>query len=344
MKAIVTGGAGFIGSNFLQMACRTYPEDSWICLDALTYAGTTASLASLANCRNFRFVKGDITDRAFVHELFASEAPDVVIHFAAETHVDRSLIDPFVFERTNVGGTITLLEEARIAGVQRFHQISTDEVYGDLPLERPDLFFTESSPLRPSSPYSASKASADLFVHAYGRSHGLPVTISRCSNNFGPWSFPEKLIPLTAIRALSNKSIPIYGTGLNTRDWLFVSDHCRAIDCIVRHGTPGEIYNVCSGRDRSNLEVVGEILDLLHKPRSLITLVADRPGHDKRYAMSAEKLSKTLGWEPQVPFEEGLRATLRWYVQNRAWWEPLLKGEFREYFASHYSDSEGFDL
>ncbi len=316
MNILVTGGAGFIGSNFLFYFLREHPEDRVICLDKLTYAGQESYLEPLRSNSNLRVVKGDICDQATVEELFAQERPDLVVNFAAETHVDRSIEDPDVFLETNLMGTEVLMDACRTHGNIRFHQVSTDEVYGDLPFDRPDLKFTEESSLNPSSPYSASKASADLLVLAYHRTYNLPVTISRCSNNYGPYQYPEKLIPLTIRKALNDESIPVYGTGENIRDWLFVEDHCKAIDMILQKGKIGEIYNIGGQCERTNLNVVREILRELGKPESLITFVPDRKGHDLRYAMDISKIRDELGWEPETKFTDGLKKTIQWYKGN----------------------------
>lgn len=321
MKLLITGGAGFIGGNFIRYIMKRYPEDRVVNLDLLTYAGNTESLKWTADQPNYSFVRGDIADREFVFRLFEQERFDAVVNFAAETHVDRSISDPAVFVQTNVVGTTTLLDAAKVFGVKRYHQVSTDEVYGDLPLDRSDLFFTERMPLRPSSPYSSSKASADLFALAYHRTFGLSVTVSRCSNNYGPWQFPEKLIPLTISRALADAEIPVYGDGKNVRDWLHAADHCTAIDQILRRGRDGEVYNVGGHNARSNLEVIRMILRILNKPERLIRFVADRPGHDRRYAIDASKLESELGWSARYDFEEGLRQTVRWYLDHPAWRE-----------------------
>jgi len=316
MTILVTGGAGFIGSNFLFYFLREHPEDRVICLDKLTYAGQESYLEPLRSNINFRLVKGDICDREAVEELFTQEKPDLVVNFAAETHVDRSIEDPDVFLETNLMGTEVLMDACRTHGNIRFHQVSTDEVYGDLPLDRPDLKFTEESSLNPSSPYSASKASADLLVLAYHRTYDLSVTISRCSNNYGPYQYPEKLIPLTIRRALNDEPIPVYGTGENIRDWLYVEDHCKAIDMILQKGKIGEIYNIGGQCERTNLEVVREILRELEKPEDLITFVPDRKGHDLRYAMDISKIREELGWKPETDFIDGLKKTIQWYKEN----------------------------
>lgn len=336
MTILVTGGAGFIGSNFIFYWMGKYPADKIICLDKLTYAGNLSTLRSVMDKPNFRFVKGDIRDKNCVFDLFQIERPEVVINFAAETHVDRSIDGPNVFLQTNLFGTATLLDACREFGVERYHQVSTDEVYGDLPLDRPDLFFTESTPLHTSSPYSASKAGADLMVQAYHRTFGVPATISRCSNNYGPYQFPEKLIPLMVLNALQDKPLPVYGEGINIRDWLYANDHCRAIDLIIQKGEPGEIYNVGSHNERRNIDVVKLILAELGKPESLITYVTDRKGHDRRYAIDPKKIHSELGWLPDTNFEDGMKRTIRWYVENRAWWQDIVSGEYREYYEKMY--------
>jgi dTDP-glucose 4,6-dehydratase len=312
MKIIVTGGAGFIGGNFIHYMMEEYPQDQIICLDKLTYAGSIETLESVMDKDNFKFVKGDIADRDLVYKLFEEEKPDVIINFAAESHVDRSVTDPAVFLQTNIMGTAVLLDACREYGITRFHQVSTDEVYGDLPLDRPDLFFTEETPIHTSSPYSASKASSDLLVQAYHRTFKLPVTISRCSNNYGPYQFPEKLIPLMIANALNDKPLPVYSKGENVRDWLYVRDHCVAIDLIVRKGKVGEVYNIGGHNERTNLEVVKTIIRELGKSEELITFVTDRPGHDRRYAIDPTKISSELGWEPTTLFDEGIKMTIKW--------------------------------
>ena len=338
MKIIVTGGAGFIGANFIYYQLKNHPEDELICLDALTYAGNLETLEEAMQSKRFRFVKGDISDRAFVFSLVESEKPDIIVNFAAETHVDRSITDPGAFVRANVMGTQTLMDACREYGVGRFHQVGTDEVYGDLPLDRPDLFFTEDTPIHASSPYSASKASADLMVLAYSRTFRLPVTLTRCSNNYGAYQFPEKLIPLMISRALADQPLPVYGKGENVRDWLFVDDHCAAIDMVMRSGRDGEVYNVGGHNERTNIEVVRTILRELGKPESLITFVTDRPGHDRRYAIDPAKIHRELGWLPTTSFEDGIRKTVRWYVDNRKWWERILAGEYQSYYEKMYKN------
>ena len=329
-KLLVTGGAGFIGANFIYYQLARYPEDQIVCLDSLTYAGNIRTLRGAMEYPNMRFVKGDTTDRGAVFSLFEAYRPDIVVNFAAESHVDRSLADPGVFLRTNILGTQNLMDACIRWGTSRFHQVSTDEVYGDLPLDRRDLFFSETDPLRPSSPYSASKASADLLVQAYGRTFRLPATISRCSNNYGPCQFPEKLIPLMIIKALGDQPLPVYGTGENIRDWLYVEDHCDAIDRIIRHGSSWEIYHIGGHSEHSNLNVVKMILQMLGKPESLITFVSDRPGHDLRYAMDTKKIYRELGWRPTADFEHGLCRTIRWYLDHQSWWQDILSGSYRE--------------
>ena len=325
MKMIITGGAGFIGGNFIHYMLKKHPEYRTICLDSLTYAGDTETLAPVMGCPNFRFCKVDITDRSEVFRIFGEEHPDVVVNFAAESHVDRSIKNPGLFLRTNIIGTQTLMDACVSFGIQRFHQVSTDEVYGDLPLNRPDMLFTEDSHIRASSPYSASKAGADLLAQAYHRTFGLPVTISRCSNNYGPYQFPEKLIPLMITNALSEKPLTVYGEGLNIRDWLYVDDHCRAIDLIIQEGTIGEIYNIGGHTEMSNIDSVKMICKALGKPEDLITHVADRKGHDMRYAIDPTKIHRELGWFPETKFSDGIQKTICWYLDNRKWWERLVK-------------------
>ena len=336
MTIIVTGGAGFIGSNFVFRMLQEHPEDRIVCVDKLTYAGNLSTLAPVMAHPRFRFVRADICDREAVATLFREEQPDAVVNFAAETHVDRSIEDPGVFLRTNILGTQTLMDACLQAGGVRFHQVSTDEVYGDLPLDRPELLFTEETPIHTSSPYSASKASADLLALAYHRTYGLPVTISRCSNNYGPYQFPEKLIPLMIANALADKPLPVYGSGENVRDWLYVGDHCRAIDLILRRGRPGEVYNVGGHNEMRNIDIVRLICQELGKPESLITHVADRKGHDRRYAIDPAKIHAELGWLPQTRFAEGIRSTISWYVARRDWWQEIVSGEYIEYYARMY--------
>ena len=336
MNIIVTGGAGFIGSNFIFHMLKEHPEDRIICLDKLTYAGNLSTLKDVMDKDNFRFVKLDICDREGVYKLFEEEHPDIVVNFAAESHVDRSIENPSIFLETNILGTSVLMDACRKYGIRRYHQVSTDEVYGDLPLDRPDLFFTEDMPLQASSPYSASKASADLLVMAYHRTYGLPVTISRCSNNYGPYQFPEKLIPLMIANALADKPLPVYGTGENVRDWLYVEDHCKAIDMILADGRIGEVYNIGGHNERSNITIVKTILEVLGKPESLITYVTDRKGHDLRYAIDPAKIKAELGWEPETFFDQGIRQTIDWYLQNQEWWENIRSGEYMKYYDKMY--------
>lgn len=324
MTIIVTGGAGFIGSNFIFYMLDSYPEDRIVCMDKLTYAGNLSTLASAMDNPHFRFCKIDICDREAVYRLFEEEHPDMVVNFAAESHVDRSIENPEIFLDTNVKGTAVLMDACRKYGIARYHQVSTDEVYGDLPLNRPDLFFTEEIPIRTSSPYSSSKASADLLVLAYYRTYGLSVTISRCSNNYGPYQFPEKLIPFMIINALSDKPLPVYGEGVNVRDWLYVKDHCRAIDLIIHKGRVGEVYNVGGHNEMKNIDIVKLICKELGKPESLITHVTDRKGHDLRYAIDPTKIHNELGWLPETKFEDGIKETIRWYLDNRKWWEMII--------------------
>ncbi|GAQ24552.1 dTDP-glucose 4,6-dehydratase [Tepidanaerobacter syntrophicus] len=319
---------------------KNHPNYKIVCLDLLTYAGNLETLESIMDNPNFKFVKGDITDRELVFELFEKEKFDAVVNFAAESHVDRSIENPEIFLKTNILGTQVLMDACRAFDTKRFHQVSTDEVYGDLPLERLDLFFTEDMPIKASSPYSASKAAADLLVLAYCRTYNLPATISRCSNNYGPYQFPEKLIPLVILRALDNKTIPVYGTGENVRDWLYVEDHCRAIDLILHDGTIGEVYNIGGHNEKTNLEVVKTILKELKKPESLITFVKDRAGHDLRYAIDPSKIHKELGWLPTTNFDDGIKRTVQWYLANKNWWEKIINGEYRNYYERMYAEKE----
>lgn len=323
-KILVTGGAGFIGANFVKYMVDKYPTYEVFNLDALTYAGNLKTCQEVEEKPNYHFIHGDISDRAFIFNLFEKERFEMVINFAAESHVDRSIVDPEIFLKTNVIGTQVLMDAARTFGVSRFHQVSTDEVYGDLPLDRPDLLFTEQTSLQASSPYSASKASADLLVLSYYRTFGLPVTISRGSNNYGPYQFPEKLIPLMISKALKNEPLPVYGDGKNVRDWLHVEDHCRAIDLILHRGRVGDVYNIGGRNERTNLDVVKTILGLLKKSESLITYIEDRPGHDLRYAIDATKIETELGWVPVYQFETGMLQTVEWYLNHREWWEAFL--------------------
>jgi dTDP-glucose 4,6-dehydratase len=336
MNIIVTGGAGFIGGNFMHYMVNKYPNDNIICIDSLTYAGNMETLEPIKDKANYKFYKVDITDRKSIYEIFEKEKPDYCINFAAESHVDRSVENPEIFLKTNILGTQVLMDACRKYGIKRYHQVSTDEVYGDLPLERLDLQFDETYPIKTSSPYSASKASADLLVMAYHRTFKLPCTISRCSNNYGPYHFPEKLIPLMISRALNDEKLPVYGEGKNVRDWLYVEDHCRAIDMIVRNGRDGEVYNVGGHEEKANIDIVKLILKKLNKPESLIEFVKDRPGHDLRYAMNPAKLEKELGWKPSVTFEEGIDKTIAWYLNNKPWWEHIISGEYQNYFDKMY--------
>lgn len=336
MNIIVTGGAGFIGSNFIFHMLKKYPEYRIICLDKLTYAGSLSTLEPVMDKPNFRFAKADICDREAVNELFEDEHPDIVVNFAAESHVDRSIEDPGVFLQTNIIGTATLMDVCRKYGIKRYHQVSTDEVYGDLPLDRPDLFFTEETPIHTSSPYSSSKAGADLLVMAYHRTYGLPVSISRCSNNYGPYQFPEKLIPLMLANALADKPLPVYGEGLNVRDWLYVEDHCKAIDLIIHKGRVGEVYNIGGHNEMSNIDIVKLICKELGKSESLITHVTDRKGHDMRYAIDPTKIHNELGWLPEIKFADGIKKTIKWYLQNRKWWKDIIHGEYQNYYEKMY--------
>lgn len=330
MKYLITGGAGFIGSNFMHYMTETYPEDMFVCIDALTYAGNYNNIKELEKRDNFKFVHGDITDRELIDNLFNEEHFDYVINFAAESHVDNSIKNPGIFLTTNIIGTQVLMDACRKYGIKRYHQVSTDEVYGDLPLDRPDLLFSENNPIKTSSPYSASKASADLLVLAYARTFGLPVTISRCSNNYGPYQFPEKLIPVVISKALNNEPIPVYGKGENVRDWIHVHDHNVGVDLIVKHGRNGEVYNLGGHSERTNLEVVKTILKQLGKSENLITFVTDRPGHDLRYAIDSTKSEKELGWNRTYTFEEGIKETVDWYVNNQEWIDNIKSGEYKK--------------
>ncbi len=338
MNILVTGGAGFIGSNFVYFELKNNPQDRIVCLDKLTYAGNLKTLDKAMQNKNFRFVKGDISDRDCVDKLFSEEKFDIVVNFAAESHVDRSIEDPGIFLTTNILGTQVLMDACRKYGIKRYHQVSTDEVYGDLPLERTDLFFTEETPIHTSSPYSASKASADLLVLAYYRTFNLPITISRCSNNYGPYHFPEKLIPLMIANALNDKPLPVYGEGKNVRDWLYVEDHCRAIDLIIRKGKVGEVYNIGGHNEKANIDVVKIILKELNKPESLIHYVTDRKGHDLRYAIDPTKISNELSWLPETKFDDGIKKTIKWYLENRDWWEEIISGEYKNYYEKMYGN------
>lgn len=337
-KILVTGGAGFIGGNFVHYMLKKYNNYKIICVDALTYAGNMETLEPVLSNPNFKFIKADISDRESIFKIFEEEKPDVVVNFAAESHVDRSIENPGLFLQTNILGTGVLLDASRKYGVERYHQVSTDEVYGDLPLDRTDLFFTEETPIHTSSPYSASKASADLLVQSYFRTFKLPITISRCSNNYGPYHFPEKLIPLMIANALNDKQLPVYGKGENVRDWLYVEDHCSAIDMIIHSGRAGEVYNIGGHNERTNLEVVKTILRELCKPESLIKYVTDRPGHDMRYAIDPTKIKTELGWEPTTLFDEGIKKTIKWYLENREWWENIISGEYHNYYKKMYNN------
>lgn len=344
MNIIVTGGAGFIGSNFIFHMLNKYPDYRIICLDCLTYAGNLSTLAPVMDNPKFRFVKESITDREAVYKLFEEEYPDVVVNFAAESHVDRSIENPEVFLDTNIKGTAVLMDACREYGIKRYHQVSTDEVYGDLPLDRLDLFFTEETPIHTSSPYSSSKAAADLLVLAYHRTYGLPVTISRCSNNYGPYHFPEKLIPLMIANCLNNKPLPVYGEGLNVRDWLYVEDHCKAIDLIIHNGRVGEVYNVGGHNEMRNIDIVNLICEELERlgetkdAKRLITYVTDRKGHDMRYAIDPTKIHNELGWLPETKFADGIKKTIQWYLDNRVWWETIISGEYQNYYEKMYGN------
>ncbi|MBR0382000.1 MAG: dTDP-glucose 4,6-dehydratase [Eubacterium sp.] len=336
MTILVTGGAGFIGANFVYQQLADHPGDRIVCVDKLTYAGNLQTLEEAMKNPDFRFVKADICDREAMFALFEEEKPDIVVNFAAESHVDRSIENPGIFLETNILGTQVLMDASRAVGVKRYHQVSTDEVYGDLPLDRPDLFFTEETPLKTSSPYSSSKAGADLLVNAYHRTFGLPTTISRCSNNYGPYQFPEKLIPLMIANALEDKPLPVYGEGLNVRDWLYVEDHCKAIDLIMRNGRVGEVYNIGGHNEMKNIDIVKIICKALDKPESLITHVEDRKGHDMRYAIDPAKIHAELGWLPETMFADGIQKTIRWYLDHKDWWERIVSGEYRSYYESMY--------
>lgn len=338
MTILITGGAGFIGSNFIFYERKAHPEDKLVCVDKLTYAGNLTTLKSVMDDPRFKFYKSDICDREEVYRVFETEKPDIVVNFAAESHVDRSIEDPGVFLQTNIMGAATLMDACRKYGVVRYHQVSTDEVYGDLPLDRPDLFFTEETPIHTSSPYSSSKAAADLLVMAYHRTYGLPTTISRCSNNYGPYHFPEKLIPLMIANCLNDKPLPVYGEGLNVRDWLYVEDHCKAIDLIIRKGSVGEVYNIGGHNEMKNIDIVKLICKELSKPESLITYVTDRKGHDLRYAIDPTKIHNELGWLPETMFADGLHKTVQWYLDNRDWWEEIISGEYQDYYERMYEN------
>lgn len=338
MTVIVTGGAGFIGSNFIYYMLKKHPDYRIVCIDSLTYAGNMSTLAQAMENPSFRFCKADICDRDAVYRIFEEEKPEIIVNFAAESHVDRSIDNPEVFLKTNILGTQVMMDACRKYGIKRYHQVSTDEVYGDLPLDHPDLFFTEETPIHTSSPYSASKASADLLVLAYHRTYGLPISISRCSNNYGPYHFPEKLIPLMIANALNDKPLPVYGQGENVRDWLYVEDHCIAIDLIIHQGKIGEVYNVGGHNEMRNIDIVKLICRELDKPESLIQFVADRKGHDMRYAIDPAKIHRELGWLPETKFADGIKKTIQWYLGNRAWWESIINGEYRHYYQKMYAD------
>lgn len=336
MKMIITGGAGFIGANFVFFMRKQHPDYHIICVDKLTYAGNLETLAPILYDDHFKFVRMDIADRAAVYALFETEKPDVVVNFAAESHVDRSIENPSIFLETNVMGTQVLLDACRKYGIQRYHQVSTDEVYGDLPLDRPDLFFTEQTPIHTSSPYSASKASADLLCNAYHRTYGMPITISRCSNNYGPYQFPEKLIPLMIANCEAGKPLPVYGEGLNVRDWLYVDDHCSAIDLILQGGKEGQVYNIGGHNEKRNIDIVKIILSATGKSEDLITYVEDRKGHDQRYAIDPTFIHKELGWLPETKFENGIEKTIKWYMDNKPWWQNILSGEYQNSYAKYF--------
>ena len=337
MKLLVTGGAGFIGSNFIFYMQKKHPDYNLLCVDKLTYAGNLATLAPVMEDPKFKFIRADIAGREAIYGIFEAERPDIVVKFAAESHVDRSIEDPAIFLKTNVMGTQVLLDACRKYGISRYHQVSTDEVYGDLPLDRPDLFFTEQTPLHTSSPYSASKAAADLLCNAYHRTYGLPITISRCSNNYGPYQFPEKLIPLMIANALANKPLPVYGQGLNVRDWLYVEDHCVAIDRILERGQAGQTYNIGGHNEMRNIDIVKLICRALGKPESLITYVTDRKGHDMRYAIDPTFIHEQLGWLPATKFSDGIQRTIEWYLNNRSWWEEIVNGDYQNYYERMYA-------
>jgi len=338
MKILVTGGAGFIGANFIYYLLDKYPDYEIVVLDNLTYAGNYDTLKDALKSPNFKFFKGDISDRVYIYDLFEYEKFDIVVNFAAESHVDRSIKNPEIFIKTNVLGTNVLLDASLKYSIKRYHQVSTDEVYGDLPIDRKDLFFTEETPIHASSPYSASKASSDLLTYAYFRTYNLPITISRCSNNYGRYQFPEKFIPLMITRALNDESIPVYGKGENIRDWLYVEDHCSAIDAIIHQGKIGETYNIGGHNEITNLELVKIVLKELDKPESLITFVKDRLGHDLRYAIDNTKINTELNWFPKYTFEEGIKITIKWYLANIIWLEKILNGEYKEYYESMYKN------
>jgi len=338
MTIIVTGGAGFIGSNFIFYMLKEHPGYRIVCIDKLTYAGNMSTLSPIMNKPNFKFYKTDICDRKTIYKIFVKEKPDIVVNFAAESHVDRSIENPELFLQTNIFGTQIMMDACKKYGIKRYHQVSTDEVYGDLPLDRPDLFFTEETPINTSSPYSSSKAGADLLVLAYFRTYGLPVTISRCSNNYGPYHFPEKLIPLMIVNALNDKPLPVYGKGINVRDWLYVEDHCKAIDLIIHKGRVGGVYNVGGHNEMRNIDIVKLICKELAKPESLITYVTDRKGHDMRYGIDPTKIHDELGWLPETKFEDGIKKTIRWFLENKEWWEAIISGEYQNYYKQMYGN------
>ena len=331
MKLLVTGGAGFIGSNFVHYVLKEHPDWEITNLDKLTYAGNLENLKDIQDQPGYHFVKGDIADRKLVDKLL-SQGFDVIVNFAAESHVDRSILDASPFIETNVKGTQVLLEGAKKHGIQRFIQVSTDEVYGSIDSGR----FTEESPLSPNSPYSASKTAADLLCRAYFKTHHVPAIVTRCTNNLGPYQFPEKLIPLAVTNALEDKPVPVYGDGLNIRDWIFVTDHCRALDVVIQKGKPGEIYNIGSGNEKTNLELIRRLLELLDKPQSLIQFVTDRPAHDRRYALDCARIATELGWKPAYSFEKALSATVDWYLKNESWWRSIKSGEYSRYYEKMY--------
>lgn len=333
MKLLITGGAGFIGSNFVRYMINKYPSYQIVNLDALTYAGNLETLKDVEMNKNYKFVKGDITDRTLINKLFENEKFDYVVNFAAESHVDRSITEPNIFVATNIQGTQVLLDASKDNNIKKYLQVSTDEVYGTLGEEG---YFSETTSLAPNSPYSASKAGADMLVRSYNETFGLPINITRCSNNYGPYHFPEKLIPLMVINAMKEKNLPVYGDGLNIRDWLHVEDHCQAIDLVLHKGRNGEVYNVGGNNERTNIEIVKTILKYLNKSESLIRFVTDRPGHDRRYAIDATKLREELGWEPKYTFETGIKETIKWYQDNQQWWENIISGNYQEYFEKQY--------
>ena len=332
---LVTGGAGFIGSNFIRYMLEAHPQYTVVNFDKLTYAGNLKNLEDVEDNQHYHFVKGDICDRTLVESTAREYEVDVIINFAAESHVDRSILGPSVFVETNVSGTNVMLEVAKDEGMERFIQVSTDEVYGSL---GPNGKFTEETPLHPNSPYAASKAAADLIALAYHHTFGLPVIITRCSNNYGPYQFPEKLIPLMIANALNNKPLPVYGDGENVRDWLYVGDHCAAVDIVLHKGKLGGVYNIGGNNEWKNIDLVKLLLRILGKPESLITFVKDRPGHDRRYAIDASKIQRELGWSPSHTFEKGLTETVDWYLSNESWWKRILSGKYQEYYRKMYEE------